>query len=325
MTAINYLTLQHLGFFILSIAVLVLAGFWLVRYLSRIAFYLRLSDFIVSFVIIAFSSSIPELFVGIKSAMAGTPTLSLGNVIGSNIADLTIIIGIPLIFARNIKISKVAKRDSIYMVLIAALPIGLMLIGQRLSRLDGAFLVLLFFLYMWRQIRQRKDFKRETTETLSRLKVVLTVTFFIASLFLLFYSADYTVKYAELLSIDFNFPPILIGLFLVALGTSLPELSFNMQAVLKGHKDMALGDTIGSVVANSTLVLGVTALIHPIANGLFLFLISSIFMIIIAFLFATMMDKGEKLNWKEGITLVMFYAFFITVELYIMNIRNGGI
>tara|TARA_Y100000310_G_C20643810_1_gene795452 strand:- start:991 stop:1962 length:972 start_codon:yes stop_codon:yes gene_type:complete len=322
---VNLVIVTHLVFFIISIAALVLSGFALVRYLSKVAFYLKLNDFIVSFVIIAFSSSIPELFVGIRSALAGTPSLSLGNVIGSNIANLTLIIGIPLIMARSIGISKIAKRDSLYMFFITLIPIGLMTLGGTLSRIDGIILIGIFFYYMWRQIKQRKDFKRETDERFTRRAVVIDVILFIAALLFLFYSAEYVVKYATVLSLDLQFPPILIGLFLVALGTSLPELSFNIQAVLSGHKDMALGDTIGSVVANSTLILGVTAIISPIEADLFLFLISSVFMIIIAFLFATMMDKGRRLNWKEGISLVMLYLFFLIVEFYIMNIRNGGL
>jgi len=293
----------------------------LVRTLSKIASFLRVSEFLVGFVIMAFSTSIPELFVGITSALAKNPALALGTIIGANIADLTIIIGIAIVLAKGIDIkSKFMKRDSLYMVFIAALPMVLMFIGNRLSRIDGAILLAVFIVYVYFLIKERTKFRKAVENNIKRKEVVLAVFLFCISLVALFFSAGFVVKYAGLLAIDLALPSILIGLFIIAIGTTLPELVFETRAVLTKHPEMALGDIIGSVVANSTLVLGVTALIYPITADFLLFLSSAVFMIIIAFLFATFVESGKKLYWKEGVSLIMLYVFFIMIEFYIKTI-----
>jgi len=135
------MVLTNLLIFLGLCALLILSGYLLVKTLSKIAVFLKLSEFIIAFIIMAFATSIPELFVGISSAISKNPALSLGNVIGSNIVDLTFIIGIAVVLARGITINKEVRKDSLYMFLIALIPIILMLIGNGLSRIDGVILV----------------------------------------------------------------------------------------------------------------------------------------------------------------------------------------
>lgn len=308
---------------LLSCVVLVLSGSWLVKSLLKIAYFLRISEFAIGFIIMAFSTSIPELFVGITAALAKNSALALGTVIGANIIDLTIVIGISIILARGIKIkSKKIQKDALYMVFIAALPIVLMLAGNGLSRVDGVILIGVFLFYMYHLIRERKEFKKEVEERITHLDIVLNVIIFILSLILLFLSADFVVDYATKISIELFLPPILVGLFLVSIGTTLPELTFDIQAVVKKHPEMALGDIIGSVVINSTLVLGIVAVIYPITANFLLFFSSAFFMLIIAFVFATFAESGRNLSLKEGIALILLYSFFIIIEFYVKTI--GG-
>jgi cation:H+ antiporter len=302
---------------------MVISGSWLVKSLSKIASFLRMSEFVVGFIIMAFSTSIPELFVGITSALAGNSALALGTVIGANIANLTVVAGVAIVLSRGIKIkSSKTKKDALYMFFIALLPIALMLIGNSLSRMDGIILILVFFFYTYSLIKQRKGFKKELASKIGRWGILLSFVTFAFALVVLFLSARFVVKYATIISAELFLPPILIGLFLIALGTTLPELIFNIQAVLKKHPDMVLGDTIGSVVINSTLVLGITALIFPITSDFLLFFSSAIFMVIVCFLFATFVESGSKLYWKEGIAMVLLYSFFIIIEFYIQTL--GG-
>jgi len=208
------------------------------------------------------------------------------------------------------------------MVFIAALPIGLMLMGNELSRLDGAILLAVFLFYMIHLIKERKEFKKEVKEKIKHLDIVLNVIIFMLSLILLFLSANFVVDYATKISMELLLPPILVGLFIVSIGTTLPELTFDIQAVIKKHPEMALGDVIGSVVINSTLVLGITSIIYPITANFLLFFSSAFLMLIIAFIFATFVESGRKLYLKEGIALVLLYIFFIMIEFYIKTI--GG-
>ncbi len=119
---------------------------------------------------------------------------------------------------------------------------------------------------------------------------------------------------------DFLLSPLIIGLFLVALGTSLPELVFGTIAVLKGKEEMSLGNIIGSNIVNSTLVLGVTALIFPISVALGSFILPALFMLVIGFLFLIFINNKE-LGLFEGISLIVFYVLFLIVQFYFSGVK----
>ncbi len=312
----------NLVLFLLSCIVLVLAGSWLVKSLSKIASFLHLSEFVAGFIIMALATSLPELFVGITSALTKNTALLLGTVIGSNIANLTIVAGIPILLARGMKIkSRRTKTDALYLVFISIIPLTLMLIGRQLDRIDGAILIVVFFIYARRMYLQRKIFKKEYEEDRVKRKLIfLTTLLFVISLAILFFAATFVVKYATALSIDLALPPIIIGIFLIAIGTSLPELAFGSQAAIKGHSEMVLGNLIGSNIANLTFILGVTALIYPISSDFLLFITAGVYMLIITFLFATFVESGNKLYIKEGISLILLYMFFIIIEFYVKGL-----
>ncbi len=313
--------LMHIAFFALWGVMLIVSGHFLVKSLIKIAYFLRISEFVVGFVIMAFATSVPELFVGISSALAHNTALALGNVVGANILNLTVVIGIPILLRKGIVIeSEKTKTDALYMFFIAALPFILMWIGHGISRVDGIILVGAFFVYAIKLYKERKIFKKEVEDRIKKWEPVAYTFLFLFFLVLLFVSSRFLVFYATLISIDFMLPPILIGLFLVSFGTTLPELVFGTRAALAGHTQMTLGNTIGSVVANSTLVLGITAIIWPITADFLLFITSGIFMLIVAFLFATFVESGNKLYWKEGVSLILLYIFFIIIQFYIRGL-----
>lgn len=305
----------NLTLLVLSCIVLVISGTFLVKSLRVVAAFLRVSEFVAAFIIMAVATSIPELFVSITAALSKNSALALGTVIGSNIADLTIVIGIGIVLGRHIKIKREqTKTDALYMVAISAIPLALMFIGKELSRLDGVILLLLFVFYSWRLLKEKKLFSKVIEERVGRRKIIFNMLLFVVAIMLLFYSADWIVEYATRLSIELNLAPILIGLLLIALCATLPEMVFGTNAILRGHGEMSLGNIIGSVIANSTLILGVAALINPIKADFTAFVISAIFMLIVSFLFATFVESGSSLDWKEGISLILLYVFFILVE-----------
>jgi len=307
----------NLLFFVIACVVMVVSGTWLVKSLAKIALFLRITEFAAAFIIMAAATSLPELFVGISSALAKNPALALGNIIGANILDLTLILGIITLAGREIKIgSKKIKKDAFYMIFISMLPIILFAIGKGLSRADGIILIGVFALYSWRMLKRGRRFEKKLEDQVKRLDAILNVFLFVACLVVLFLSAKFVIRYASALAIDLVLPPIMIGLFLISVGTTLPELTFGTRAALMGHKEMALGDQIGTVIFNSTFILGVTAIICPISAQFSLFLVSAIFMLLAAFLLATFMESGSKLGIKEGIALILLYAFFVIVEFY---------
>src|SRR3990172_1501065 len=141
--------ITNAALFLLSCITLVFSGGVLVKSLTRIAQFLRLSEFVVAFVIMAVATSLPELFVGISAALAHYPSLALGTVIGSNIADITLVGGIMIVLARKITIERAVRTDALLMVGIAALPLILMILGRELSRIDGTILILVFLSYLY--------------------------------------------------------------------------------------------------------------------------------------------------------------------------------
>ncbi len=313
--------LLNITYFFIACAVLVVAGTYLVKNLVKIAQFLRITEFAAAFIIMAVATSIPEFFVGIMSAISKNPALSFGNVIGANILDLTLVMGIIIIASRNIKIKdKEIKKDAFFMGLIALLPLVLFLIGNVLSRLDGLILLAIFFTYSYRMFKRQRKFSKRTEDGVKRYEIVFSVFFFILCLAILFVSANFIVKYAALLSVDLKLPPIMIGLFLVSLGTTLPELTFGVRAAMMRHGEMALGNQIGTVICNATFILGIVALINPITAALSPFMIASAFMLLVSFLFMTFVESGNRLDIKEGISLILLYIFFVMVEFYIRGV-----
>jgi len=327
------MVLVNLLFFILACIVLIQSNNYLVKSLAKISYFLRLNEFTIGFILVALGTSLPEIFVGIMSAIDKLPAFAIGNVLGSNILDMTLVIGIVTLLARQINIeSKIIKRDMIYMLIITVLPVVLLMdhyfwnkIGlfpnmvKGISRFDGIILVVVFVTYIYTLIRQERQFSK-TIIGPSRKDVTKYLIIFLISLTLLLLSSKSVVNYAENLSVDLNLSPLLIGLFVISLGTSLPELVFESKAVLTKHNSMAIGDLVGSVITNSTLVLGLTAIIYPIKVNPAVYLTSSLFMLFSAFIFFTFAESDNKITWTEGISLLFLYILFIIVETYIKTI-----
>lgn len=303
--------------FLISVGALIFAAGFAVKTMSNLARWLRINEYILAFALMAVATSIPELFVGINSALARTGSLTLGNVIGANILDLTIIIGIPILIAGGIRLTnREEKKDTLYMFILVALPAVLMLLGNRMSRLDGAILIAAFLAYGYHTIKAKKGFSKESDEKqLKKWEVIANSMGLILCIVLLHLAASSTVRYATNISTEVGLPPIFIGLFIISIGTTLPELAVGFSAARKGHNDIVMGDIIGSVVTNATLVLGVSALIHPIEANFMLFITSTGFMLLAAFLFSTFAETGDKLYQKQGVALIMLYVLFLVVEL----------
>jgi len=290
------------------------SGHLVVNNLVKIAQYYELREFVIGFIIIAIATSIPEIFVGISSALSQIPSLSLGNIIGSNIINLTLIIGVATLLGKRIKIEKeIEKRDIIYTSIIAILPIILFL-DHELSRFDGILLFIAFSFYIIRLISRSRHFKR-VSNGVARKEVPIRLITFITSLIILLISARFIVEYASLLIVDLALPPILIGLVIVSIGTTLPELSFEVYSILKGFSGMALGNLLGSVVINSTLALGITSIILPIQAYFPSFIIGTLFLLINLILFIIFAKTEKEISWKEGIILIMLYVIFTISSL----------
>ncbi len=305
------MVLENILIFLAASVVLVKSASFAVKSVSRIATELKFSPFFVAFIFAGFVSILPELFIGINSSLIGMPSVGLGTVIGSNVADMTLLVGIIALAGRKINIGKKTISNSAYFVIITALPIILMADSQ-LTRDDGLVLILVFFLYLASIIRKEKIMTKARS---SKKPIGKNLAIFLLSMLFLFIGAYFMVEAGVGLATEFAAPVILVGLLVIAIGTTLPELTFSLRAVLGKHKEVALGDLLGNVAIDSTFTIGIIALISPITNNFSLVISSSLFMILGALVVTTLMQAGKKITWQESFLLFFIYAMFIIMEL----------
>jgi len=307
--------LIHAALFLLSAIILSRSATFLIHTLKRISVYFRLSQFVVGSILMAIATSLPELLVGITAAKAGQPTLSLGNVLGSNIANLTLVIGLAAILARGIKIEpRTGDRDIFHMTISACAPIILLWDGI-LSRVEGVALLLFFALYMYRLMTEGEKYTKRYKNNHRVTTIAKALTQFVVGIAFLIGSAHILVKNSIALAEDLNLPLVLVGLFVVAIGTSLPELAFSIPAMIKRRSGMVFGNILGSVATNATLILGATAVIKPIQIIHFpLFIVSSFVLTATLLVFILFIRSHRKLSWMEGLGLVFIYILFTIIE-----------
>src|SRR3989344_7238148 len=295
-----------------SCFLLVKSAEWMISSSSKLARHFHISEYTISFLIVSVATSLPELTVGVVSALDKNPALSFGNVLGSNIADLTIILAIPILLGGALSTKEVLKnKDLIFTVFFSILPLVLIYDGF-ISRVDSLVLLSGYVLYIFLVLRRSSTFE-SILEAFTRVNPFKELLVFIVSSLLLLLSGDLLVKSAEGISASMGVPLILIGLTVTALGTSLPELAFGLKAIKTNHKGEVLGNIVGSVVANSTLVLGITALIYPIKKDEQMGFSSIGFLVLILAVFSIFSLRKAIGKLEAGI-LIIAYVIFILVE-----------
>ncbi len=292
----------------------------MVQALDHLSNSSQLGKFALTSILMGIATSLPELFICLAAALEKEQNLALGNVLGSNIADLSLVIGGATLVGGSLSIfGEFWKKDFLAIFLAAILPLFLLL-DNSLSRVDGLLLLLVFGIYNYTILAEspKRRLKRRKAGILHRLNHQGTqkqIAWLFLGAALLLFSADMIVKLAGSLASQLHLPLILVGLFLVAVGTSLPELSFEIGAVRRKQVAMVFGDLIGSVVANSTLILGLTALINPIKLRSFeSFFLATVFFIVIFLLFWFFVKTKRKLERWEAVVLILVYGFFIFLE-----------
>lgn len=317
-----------LSFYLLLIIffcfVLIKATDILVDAFERLAKKTHLGKFALTSFILALATSLPEFFVAIVAALEGEPNLVLGNVIGANIANLSLVVGGTALMSGSINVvGGFLKKDIFYTFLAGSLPL-LFLLDNRLSRVDGLILLIVYFWYNLTVLTEKKVKTEEVGEISLRERVLKRFNhqvperelgWIFAGVVLLIFSADMIVRIAKKMAVLFQVPLLLIGIFLVSIGTTLPELSFGLEAMRKHQVAMVFGNLLGSVVANSSLILGMAALIAPIEiHYLEHYLVATIAFVVIFGLFWFFVRSKRKLERWEGGILFLIYLLFAAVE-----------
>ncbi|QQR54457.1 hypothetical protein IPG41_04620 [Candidatus Peregrinibacteria bacterium] len=299
--------------FILSLGLLVKSAERAICYSNTIAKSFNFSRFVMGFFVIAFISILPETLISLISAAKGTPEFGMGTLLGSNVADLTVVFFFVILASKKgLKVSDVVFRKNIYCLPLFALPIVLGF-DFEYSRLDGfALLGAGVAYYVW---ALHHDLPKDQARIASSFHWG-TLLLLLVSMGVLLLSASLTVKFGTLTAEQWGVHPILVGLLFVGLGTTLPELFFSVQAVRKHYNGLAIGDILGTVISDATMVLGLTILVSPFDFAPSLIWVTGGFMFFAALLLFVLMKTDRELSRWEGFLLLGLYFAFVACEFW---------
>ncbi len=305
----------------LGLAGLYFGGDWLVGGASRLARVLGVPVVIIGLTIVAFGTSVPELVTNLVAAVRGTNDIAVGNIIGSNIANIGLILGMSAAIASRALSTRDIQRDWAIMLGVAVLGYVLLVIDGDLSRVDSMILVAGIVLYIARAIREGRTHHVDTAEYLESAahpeqhNVLRQLGWIGAGVVLLVIGAQLTVDGAVNIARFLGVSELVIGVTLVAVGTSLPELATSVVAATKGQQEIALGNVVGSNIFNILFILGVTGVLHPYdINGQALSF-DAPFMLVITVLMGVVIRDG-RVGRLEGVVLVAAYIIYIALVFF---------
>ena len=326
--------LLNLGMIIIGLGGLFLGGNWLVDAASRIARSLGVPPLIIGLTIVAFGTSAPELIVSLSAALRGSSGIAIGNVVGSNIANIGLILGLTgLVLPITVKLTLV-RREIPIMIGVTVLAYILLFDGL-LGRLDGIVLLISFLAFnafmVLLTLNRTDEQKAEDMaasggdDEFEEINMPREWVMLVVGILVLLVGADLTVRGAVTVAAHFGVPDVVIGLTLVAFGTSLPELAASLVAAFRQQSDIAVGNVVGSNIANLLLILGITSLVSPIPvtdPGTFspytFGIITFDYPLMLAFSILVMPFALDRiLNRVESAIFLTTYIVFITVSFFI--------
>ncbi len=312
--------MQNLLYILLGLGLLIAGGNWLLKSAVALSLRLNIPKIVIGMTVVSFATSAPELIVSIKAALDGYPDLALGNVIGSNIANLGLVLAITII------LGSIDVRKSFYttdwpvMMLASLLFFGFIYYDGELQQYEGIIMVATLFVFLVYLLRfQKTAVIDELPEDDVLLPMYKTVLFLGLGGAALWGGSELLIDGAVGLATIYGISERVIGITVVSIGTSIPELAASVIAVIKKEKAISLGNLIGSNIFNLLGVLGITAMITPIKiidHGL---LDNDIFwMLGISFLILPLVffPKGLRLGWRDGIVLVVIYTLFVYLTVH---------
>ncbi len=298
------------------------SGSLLVESLIRLAEAVNWREFVVGFFIMALATSAPNLFVGITSALRGVPELSFGDVVGSNVVDLTLGLALGALIGGGILAeSRTVQSSAIFTMAITILPLFLSLDGQ-LGRGDGLVLITMFFLYAFWLFSKEERFRKiyDGVERKGRKYILKSVFLLLLGISFLILGAQGVVKSAFFFADSLGLSIGIVGLLIVSLGDCLPEIYFTIVSARKNQDWLILGNMMGGVITCATLVLGTVVLIHPLQIVDFSpYILGRIFLIIATLSFLIFLRTGKKLSRKEGLFLLAIYIAFLLSEIFLRS------
>ena len=276
---------------------------------SSIAKKFNIPSIIIGMTIVAMGTSLPELSVSVTSSLVGLNDMSIANVTGSNIFNILIALGI----CSTIGKLKISNYKDVITLLFSCIGLLLFALNGTLGMFEGIFLLVVFTIYILSMMKQAKDNKEESEDEKQR-NIFITVVLGILGAIAIVIGGNMVVNSASEIALKLGMSENLVGLTIVALGTSLPEFVTSVMATKKGELEIAIGNIIGSNIFNILLILGVASLISPMAVSV-VAICDVMFMVFTVALFIFLTVKEKELNKKSGILLIMMYIVYLIITI----------
>lgn len=288
---------------------------------SAIAKKLHISEIIIGLTIVSIGTSMPELFVSTTSALQGSSDISIGNIIGSNICNLLFILGLSSII-RPVKFQKQTKWiENPMSIILTFIFFIICTTNQYISRFEGIILIGLFILFLIYTIIMAKRNQQDviiqfSTEETQKISIIKNAILVILGIIILKFGGELVVENAKRIAIALNISEKVIGLTIVAIGTSLPELVTSITAAIKNESDIAIGNIVGSNIFNMLLIIGTSAIIKPITyNVTYNSQMAILFIGMIMITIFPFIKPKDTLSRLEGLACVFLYIFY-TIKLF---------
>jgi len=288
-----------------------------VRGVVGVARWARVPAGIVAVTIAAFATSSPELSVSVNAALAGTPQIGLGDAVGSNVVNLGFILGLALMWG-GLQVPRETVRRDFPIALAAPLLTAAVVSDGVVSRLDGAIMLMAFAIWVFFVVRDARRARSAATEVLGEPRHSLTVVFSVGGLFMLVLAGRLIVSGASDIGLALGMRPFVIGATMVAVGTSVPELATTIIARWRGHEEIGLGTVLGSNVFNGLLIVGTTAVIHPIeVEGRAVLTALGFGVGLVAVVFP---NREGNISRVRGLLLLAGYVAFVVTQLVMQSL-----
>ena len=281
---------------------------------SSIASLLKIPTIIVGLTIVAIGTSAPEAAVSITSAITGNNAMAVSNVIGSNLFNILLIIGLCATLNELPISEKPLKKDLPFLIGVTLLLSVFIFIGWNINRIEGIILLILLIVYITYLVYSVKNTNESDYVEKPKLTINKSIIYIIIGFIGIVLGGNFVVNSASNIAITFGMSETLVGLTIVAIGTSLPELVTSITALKKGENKLVIGNVIGSNIFNVLFVLGSSSALSPIAlsSNMIIDISLMIFVTILCYIFAKTQDKFDK---KEGIILILLFILYMAFAI----------
>jgi len=308
----KYMDLNTISLLIFGLTVLIIGGNLLLKAAVSISLRFGIPKLLIGMTVVSLATSAPELIVSIKSALKGSPDLAISNVLGSNIANLGLVLGITILFS-PISISKSVYRKEWPIMMFSAIYFLIVIVDGTISKIEGGILVcfLVMTISALIKLRDKSEVELENSNEDSLFKSLFIL--FFGGLFL-YYGSEWFIDGAIMLANSFGISERIIGITVVSVGTSIPELVTSLVAVFNKEKSISLGNLLGSNIFNVFAVLGITSLVTPLTvldqsiinYDIYVMLFFAAIILPLIFF-----PKKLVLGRKEGIIILLFYTLYV--------------